>query len=79
MSWISPIIIFYVIQSFYGHYQMFYAMSPSQLSTLFEAQLVRFFLVEKALMEKCVETLERMKSKVSNMSKRTWEGGVVLK
>lgn len=66
-------------RNFLGDYQMLFPLSPSQPSTLLEAQLIRYFLVEKVLREKCSDTPGRMRSRVINLNKHTWEGGVELK
>lgn len=71
--------LFFVPRNFPRDYQMIYALSPTQLSTLLEAQLVRCFLMDRVLREKRVETLGRMESGVSNMDKRSHEGGVELR
>lgn len=70
---------YYVPRNIPNNYQVFYTMSSSQLSSLLEVQLVRCFMIEKELREKCVETLGRMQFLVSNLNKRTWEEGVALK
>lgn len=57
---------------------MLRAIYPTQLSTLLDAQLVRCFLVDKVLREKHTETLGRMHYGVSNLGKRTREGGATL-
>lgn len=59
-------------------YQMLRVLSPTQLSTLLDAQLVRLFLVVRVLRENHVKTLGRMKFGVFNMGKHTREGGVAL-
>lgn len=41
-------------------YQRLSAQSPSQLSTFIETKLMRCFLVEKVLREKCYDALGRM-------------------
>lgn len=58
---------------------MLNALFTTQLSNLFEAQLVSFFLVDKVLREKHAKTLDIMQSRVSNLGKRTREGGVALR
>lgn len=71
--------LFSVPRNFPKDYQMIYALSPTQLSTLLEAQLVRCFLMDIVLRGKRIETLGRMESGVSNLDKRSHEGGVELR
>ncbi|KAI5383945.1 hypothetical protein KIW84_071070 [Lathyrus oleraceus] len=66
-------------RNFPDYYHMISFMSPSQLSTLLEVQLVRCFLVEKALREKHFDTLGTPQLRVSNLNKCNWEGGMALK
>lgn len=66
-------------ENFPDDYQMLSSVSHTQLSTLIEVQLVRFFLEEKALREKRYDTLRIIYSRVYNLNKRTGYGEVVLK
>lgn len=71
--------LFSFSRNFPGDYKMLFSMSLTQKSNLLEVWLMRCFLVEKVLRDKCSDTLERVQSWMINLNKRAREGRVVLK